>query len=129
VSRTSPGMARGPGANSCRRNTVRRRRANPVDHRPTGATLPRTADVDRRRSLDHLAELPPDFGIGCRRGQAGVATTSAEPVGMFGGQQQLRSSHPSLATQESTRCMVELVEHQLAHPLDVDAGSCVLDCG
>jgi hypothetical protein len=105
-------------------------RADLVAHRPATAALHEPADVDRRRGLDRLPELPPDFRHrNVAGGQARVGDDQVgEPFGMLGGQPQPDQAAPVLSDQ-SHPLQVQLVEHQLAHPLDVARIAVILDAG
>ena len=93
----------------------------------TSSAIPRTqpaadqpADVEHLGRLDGVAEHPPDLRhVEVAGRQPGVRRDHAgEPVGMLGHQPQPDQPAPVLADQRHV-AQVEVVEGELAHPLDV----------
>ena len=96
------------------------RRPDVVGHPAHAAGGDQPADVEHLGLLDRVAEHPPDLRhVEVAGREAGVGGHDArEPVGVLGHQPQPEQPAPVL-TEQRHLVQVEVVEGQLAHPLDV----------
>jgi hypothetical protein len=106
------------------------RRADGGRHRAHAAGLDEPADIELGRTLNGLAERPPDLGHRqIPGGQPGVGDDDAgEAIPMFCGKPKADQATPVLAD-ERHLAQVKHIERQGAHPLHVSGVGVILDPG